>query len=80
MSKFKYWGNSEYMNFIRRRKLGKYKLYIYKDYMSGMYVLQEEYWHGAKALQSKNVTYDTNLTPVLMAYNNAIKEYEFYRG
>lgn len=77
---FKYWGNTEYQHHIRQRKLGSYNLYIYRDYASGMYVLQEEYAPNGKILQSQNVTYDTSLTPVLMAYNNAIKEYNFYRG
>lgn len=68
------------LKFIRHRKLSNYRLYIYKDYMSGKYVLQEEYWHNSKALQSHNITYDSRLAPVVMAYNRAIEEYKLYRG
>lgn len=31
----KYWGNPEFMKFIRHRKIGDFELYIYKDHMSG---------------------------------------------
>lgn len=76
--KFKYWGNSKYQHHYRHQKLGSYNLYIYKNYASGMYVLQEEYAPNDKVLQSRNVTYDTNFSTVLMAYHNAIKEYYLF--
>lgn len=63
------------VKFIRHRKLGKYRLYIYKDYMSDMYVLQEEFCPEGKAVKSHNVSYGYDLRPILMAYNRAVKNY-----
>lgn len=61
--------------FVRHRKIGAYEIYIYKDYMSEMFVLQEE----ETGKRSHYITSDYDLEPVLLAYNWLVKEALFYK-
>lgn len=65
--------SKEYKNtvkFIRHRKLGEFELYIYKDCMSGLFVLQEE----ETGKRSHNVSYGHTLNSVLPTYNRCVRE------
>lgn len=62
------------MKFIRHRKIGKFELYIYQDYMSGMFVLQEE----ETGKRSHNITYGKTLEWLLPTYNRCVREAEAY--
>lgn len=62
------------LKFIRHRKIGKYELYIYRDYMSGLYVLQEQ--EGNK--RSHYISDSRNLEWLLPTYNRCVREATFY--
>lgn len=63
------------LKFIRHRKIGKYELYIYKDYMSGLYVLQEE----ETGKRSHSISDGRTLEWLLPTYNRCVREAQFYK-
>lgn len=58
---------TDIITFIRHRKIGDNELYVYQDYMSGKYVVQQQY----KNQMSWNIGYDTKLDVALMVYGRA---------
>lgn len=65
------------MKYVRHRKLGENELYIYKDHMSAMYVLQET---NRVEQHGHIISWSYKLESLLIEYNRAIKEYNFYNN
>lgn len=64
------------VKFLRHRKVGGYEFYIYQDYMSKLYVLQEE----ETGKRSNNVSYGHTLKQVLPVYERCVCEAKFYNN
>lgn len=58
---------------IRERKLGEYTIVLYKDYMTGCYVIQEY-----NQYKGHYITHDSNKNIMLMTYKRIVDDYKMY--